>query len=62
MLKEVGLIVIAFETNDEKSTVRIHDDYCESNIENSLFCLNNIVSQFYKRKIFDCGKSDEKKQ
>ena len=54
--------MIAFETNDEKSTVRIHDDYCESNIENSLFCLNNIVSQFYKRKIFDCGKSDEKKQ
>lgn len=54
--------MIAFESNDEKSTVRIHDDYCEMNTENSMSCLNNIVSEFYKRRLSDSNISDETKQ
>lgn len=54
------LVVIAFESSDEKSTVRIHDDYCETNIENSMSCLNNIVSEFYKRKIYDDNRAGNK--
>lgn len=42
------------EFNKENSTIRIHDDFCESKIENRLSQLNYIVSESYKRRKDRC--------
>ena len=42
--------MIISEINKDKSTIRIHDDFCESKIENRLSQLNYIVTESYKRR------------
>ena len=42
--------MISFEMNDGKATVRIHDDYCESQIGPCISRVNQIVSSSYKRR------------
>lgn len=42
--------MIISEINKDNSTIRIHDDFCESKIENRLSQLNYIVTESYKRR------------
>lgn len=42
--------MIISEINKDKSIIRIHDDFCESKIENRLSQLNYIVTESYKRR------------
>lgn len=41
---------ISFEMNDGKATVRIHDDYCESQIGPCVSRVDQIVSSSYRRR------------
>lgn len=42
--------MIAAELNSTVSTIRIHDEFCDSSIDSHISRLSRIVSESYKRR------------
>lgn len=50
--------MIVSEVNNNKTTVRIHDDYCESNFDSNMEQASLVVSESYKRRCQDNALED----
>ena len=42
--------MIISEINRNNSTIRIHDDFCETKVENRISQINYLVTESYKRR------------